>query len=316
MSFTFIDLFAGLGGFRLGLEKVGGECVYSSEFEPNVAKVYEKNFGEYPDGDITKVEVENIPDHNVLAAGFPCQPFSISGLQKGFEDTRGTLFFDVARIVEAKSPEIVFLENVRNFAKHDGGRTLATVEKTLKNLGYNVFHKVLDASKFGSATKRERIFIIGVHDDLEKEFVFPDGEGEVTLLEEILLPDEDTKGLIREREDLVLKNPLPTGDGSPNPVRVGTVGKGGQGERVYSPKGVAITFSSQGGGVFAKTGGYLVNGKTRRLHPREVARAMGFPDSYILSKNDNQAFTQLGNSVSIDVVTAIGRAIVDLLKPS
>ena len=133
-GFKFIDLFAGLGGFRLALESLGAKCVYSSEWDIHAQKVYEMNFGEIPDGDITKINEKNIPDHDILCAGFPCQAFSISGKRMGFEDSRGTLFFDVARIVREKKPKVVFLENVRNFASHDGGRTLDIVKSTMLEL--------------------------------------------------------------------------------------------------------------------------------------------------------------------------------------
>ena len=133
---TFIDLFAGLGGFRIALESLGAKCIYSNEWDKHAQIVYEKNFGEMPEGDITKVDEKTIPNHNILCAGFPCQAFSISGKQKGFEDSRGTLFFDVARIVKEKQPEIVFLENVKNFASHDNGRTLEVVKATMEELGY------------------------------------------------------------------------------------------------------------------------------------------------------------------------------------
>ncbi|MCI6818186.1 MAG: DNA cytosine methyltransferase, partial [Clostridium sp.] len=142
-GYTFIDLFAGLGGFRIALESLGAKCVYSNEWDEPVQQVYQRNFGDLPEGDITKVDENTIPDHDILCAGFPCQAFSISGKQRGFEDSRGTLFFDVARIVKAKMPKIVFMENVKNFATHDNGRTLQVVKATMEELGYVFNQKVL-----------------------------------------------------------------------------------------------------------------------------------------------------------------------------
>src|SRR3989344_9148532 len=157
---TFIDLFAGIGGFRIALESFGLKSVYSNDWDKHAQNTYRENFGETPEDDITKVDEKTIPKHHVLCAGFPCQAFSISGKQQGFKDTRGTLFFDVARIVELHTPEILFLENVKNFAKHDNGRTLGVVVKTLDELGYNVFHQVLNASFYGAPTSRQRIYFI------------------------------------------------------------------------------------------------------------------------------------------------------------
>ena len=162
-NFTFIDLFAGIGGIRLGFESVGGRCVFSSEFDEDACKTYEANFGERPIGDIKKVNEKDIPDFDILLAGFPCQAFSICGLQQGFEDTtRGTLFFDIARIIKEKKPKAFVLENVKNLASHDHGNTLKTILDILRNeLGYHVDYKVLNALDFGLPQKRERIIIVG-----------------------------------------------------------------------------------------------------------------------------------------------------------
>ena len=167
-------MFAGLGGFRLALESLGAICVYSNEWDKAAQKVYKANFGDIPEGDITKVDEKSIPDHDILCAGFPCQAFSISGLKRGFEDSRGTLFFDVARIVKEKKPQIVFLENVKNFATHDNGRTLEVVKTTMEELGYNFYQKVLNSVDYGVPQKRERIYIICIRKDLpQKQFTFP-----------------------------------------------------------------------------------------------------------------------------------------------
>lgn len=152
----FIDLFAGLGGFRLALESLGAKCVYSNEKDKHVKAVYQSNFNDYPDNDITLVDESNIPDHDILCAGFPCQAFSISGKQKGFDDTRGALFFDVARIVKEKKPKVIFLENVKNFAFHDNGKTLQVVKDTLYELGYDFYSDVLNSLDFGVPQKKRK----------------------------------------------------------------------------------------------------------------------------------------------------------------
>lgn len=305
-GYTFIDLFAGLGGFRLSLESLGAKCVYSSEWDIPAQKVYKANFGETPDGDITKVDEQTIPSHDILCAGFPCQAFSISGKQRGFEDSRGTLFFDVARIVKAKKPKIVFMENVKNFAVHDNGRTLQVVKATMEELGYTFYQRVLNAVNYGIPQKRERIYMVCFRNDLNiKSFKYPMPFPLKKHIEDFLLEDESlVKGLYVDRPDTVY-NDEPDNQYSSSSIRLGIVNKGGQGERIYSTKGIAITLSANGGGVFAKTGGYLINGKPRRLHQRECARLMGYPDTYIMSDSANQAYKQFGNSVVIDVLQYI-----------
>ena len=303
---SFIDLFAGLGGFRIALESLGADCVYSNEWDKPAQKVYAANFGETPEGDITQVDERNIPEHDILCAGFPCQAFSISGKQRGFEDSRGTLFFDVARIVREKNPAIVFMENVKNFATHDNGHTLEVVSGTMRELGYSFFYRVLNAVDYGVPQKRERIYMVCFRNDLGIDtFEFPKPFPLTRHVEDFLLNDESmVKNLYVTRSDMYLSD---TQDDqySNKSIRLGTVNKGGQGERIYSTKGIAITLSAYGGGAFAKTGGYLINGKTRRLHPRECARIMGYPESYIICDNLNQAYKQFGNSVVIDVLQYI-----------
>lgn len=304
---TFIDLFAGLGGFRIALESLGARCVYSNEWDKSVQRVYADNFGDIPEGDITKVDEKSIPDHDILCAGFPCQAFSISGKQRGFEDSRGTLFFDVARIVREKRPKIVFMENVKNFATHDNGHTLEVVRVTMEELGYKFYQKVLNSVNYGVPQKRERIYMVCFRNDLNiGTFNYPKPFQLERHVEDFLLNDEClVKDLYVDRPDTYY-NGVIDNKYSDKSIRLGIVNKGGQGERIYSTKGIAITLSAYGGGVFAKTGGYLINGKTRRLHPRECARIMGFPDSYKISKSPNQAYKQFGNSVVIDVLQLIG----------
>lgn len=314
-NMTFIDLFAGLGGFRIALESLGAKCVYSSEWDKDAQEVYLTNFSDIPDGDITKIDENSIPEHDILCAGFPCQAFSISGKQKGFKDNRGTLFFDVARIVKAKKPKIVFMENVKNFATHDKGKTLEVVKNTMKNLGYDFNQRVLNAVDYGIPQKRERIYMVCFRNDLKiNKFSYPKPFKLKKHVEDILLKNETLlKDLYVDRADIQYLNKNDTIHSNKS-IRLGIVNKGGQGERIYSTKGIAITLSANGGGVFAKTGGYLINGRPRKLHPRECARIMGFPDTYKLSKKTSQAYKQLGNSVVIDVLQLIAIQFANALK--
>lgn len=309
-GYTFIDLFAGLGGFRLALESLGATCVYSNEWDLSVKKVYAENFGDVPDGDITQVDETRIPEHDILCAGFPCQAFSISGKQRGFEDSRGTLFFDVARIVKAKRPKIVFMENVKNFATHDGGKTLAVVKATMEDLGYRFYQKVLNSVDYDVPQKRERIYMVCFREDLAiASFQYPKPVALTKHVEDCLIQDEAlVQHLYVNRADTYY-NTTADDQYSNKSIRLGTVNKGGQGERIYSTKGIAITLSAYGGGVFAKTGGYLIGGRPRRLHPRECARIMGFPDTYKIAESANQAYQQFGNSVVVDVLQRIAMEI-------
>ena len=314
-GYTFIDLFAGLGGFRISLESLGAKCVYSNEWDNAAQKVYFENFGDMPEGDITKIDENKIPKHDILCAGFPCQSFSISGKQLGFEDSRGTLFFDVARIVKAKKPKIVFMENVKNFVTHDDGKTLAVVKATMEELGYAFNFKVLNAVDYGIPQKRERIYIVCFRNDLDiEEFNYPKPIKLIHHLEDFIIRDEEqVQHLYVERPDIYFNN-IEDNKYSNKAIRLGIVNKGGQGERIYSIKGIAITLSANGGGVFAKTGGYLINGRTRKLHPKECARIMGYPDSYKICESANQAYKQFGNSVVIDVIQLISLEIGKAMK--
>jgi DNA (cytosine-5)-methyltransferase 1 len=313
-GYKFIDLFSGLGGFRLALEYYRAECVFSSDIDDKVNAVYYNNFKDKPAGDITKIEAKDIPDHDILCAGFPCQSFSISGKKLGFNDSRGTLFFDVARIVKEKKPKVVILENVKNFTTHDNGNTLRVVEATMHELGYTFFYKVLNAVDFGIPQNRERVYMISFRKDLNiNKFNFPISKSENINLKDILLKNSN----IGKEIILYEKGNIKEFTGKPKdrkPIRIGIIGKGGQGERIYSTKGSAITISANGGGRFAKTGGYLIGNKIRKLHPRECARLMGFPDSYILAESFNQSYKQLGNSVVIPVLVEIIKEIKQVIK--
>ena len=173
-NYNFIDLFAGIGGFHLALNSMGANCVFASEWDKYAAETYQENFHLKPFGDITQIKENDIPKHDILCGGFPCQAFSISGKQKGFEDTRGTLFFDIARIVDYHKPKVLLLENVKNLAKHDEGKTIKTIIKTLEELEYSVFTKVLNSSNFGLPQNRERIYIVAFHKSLNSDnFKFP-----------------------------------------------------------------------------------------------------------------------------------------------
>jgi len=316
MKFKFIDLFAGIGGFHLALNKLNGECVFASEWDKECQKVYEKNFQIKPFGDITKIEEKNIPKHDVLCAGFPCQAFSVSGKRLGFKDTRGTLFFDVARIIKYHQPKLILLENVKNFLTHDNGNTISVVKKTLEELNYNVFYKVLNSSNFGIPQKRERIYIVAFNKKLKiNEFEFPSNQNIFVSLKDYLLPDNLTKELVLNRDDVQLKKDKKIqkdifGNYPQKPIRLGQVNKGGQGERIYSTNGHAVSLTAYGGGIGSKTGLYLVNNKLRKLSPRECARITGFPDSFSLSENKNHSYRQFGNSVVVNVLDFILKEIM------
>lgn len=316
-KFRFIDLFAGIGGFHQALSRVGGQCVFASEWDKHAATTYAQNYGLAPQGDITQIEASDIPQHDVLCAGFPCQAFSIAGRQRGFEDTRGTLFFDIVRIAEYHRPKVLFLENVKNLVRHEGGRTLTVIVATLEGLGYRVAYRVLNSSAFGLAQNRERVYIVALRGDCsEAEFCFPTGSHQPIALQDVL--EKYPQGIKPiERPDMRIYRAFsPEVDLSgeilyPNrPIQIGIVNKGGQGERIYSPYGHAITLSAYGGGVGAKTGLYLIDGIVRRLSPRECARLQGFPEDFIIHPRPSQAYKQFGNSVSVNVLVAIAQEIV------
>lgn len=310
MDFKFVDLFAGIGGFRLALEAQGGSCVFSSEWDKNSQDVYAVNHKHRPDGDITQISEELIPEHDVLCAGFPCQAFSISGKQKGFEDSRGTLFYDVARIAKYRKPKVLFLENVRNLAIHDGGRTIETIRLTLDQIGYDVHMQVLRSSDFGVPQARERIYIVAFRKDLGvQDFEFPKGIKKTVVVKDILeeLDDPSPFQIIRSdveftKMDDVVHDPR-------KPLQIGKINKGGQGERIYSVNAAGITLSAYGGGAASKTGAFLVDGIIRKLTPRECARLQGFPESFKIHPNRNLAYKQFGDSVSVPVLGAIFKEI-------
>lgn len=310
-AFTFIDLFAGIGGFRIPLQWEGGKCVFSSEFNPYAQQVYEANYGEFPYGDITKIPVDVIPRHDVLTAGFPCQPFSISGKMRGFEDTRGTLIYSVFKIAEAKKPKVVFLENVKHLVHHDNGHTLRTILEGLEHLGYHHSWQVLNASDFGVAQNRERILIVASQD---KEFDF----SKIKRRREVILRDVLDDPAKTEFE--YLEEPytiLPEMKKQPSGlifagyrnkkirkagVRPGTehlprVHK--QPNRIYSIDGIHPALPSQ------ETSGrfWIWDGETvRKLTINECYKIMGFPPQFIRSHSLAEQYREIGNSVCIPMI--------------
>lgn len=308
-GFSFIDLFAGIGGFHYALSSYGAKCLYASEWNVPAQETYFTNHGIMPSGDITKIAAEEIPPHDILCGGFPCQAFSISGKRLGFEDTRGTLFFDIARIVKHHRPKVVFMENVKNLALHDAGRTFKVIAGTMDELGYTMFSKVLNSGQFGVPQHRERIYMVCFRKDVlgDRVFEFPNFTI-VSSLKDVLEPHPVDAKVIN-RPDIQIYRTLqeqPTISRYPNkPLQIGIVNKGGQGERIYDPIGHAITLSAYGGGAGAKTGLYLIGGVVRKLSPRECARLQGFPDDFIIHPNQQQAYKQFGNSVTIDVLQYI-----------
>jgi DNA (cytosine-5)-methyltransferase 1 len=291
------------------------KCVFSSEIDIHAQTTYKANFGEIPNSDITKIDELDIPAHDIICAGFPCQAFSISGKQHGFDDPRGKLFFEIARIAKHHQPKVLLLENVKNFARHNEGKTLETVTETLQTLGYNIFSQVLNANNFGLPMIRERIYIVAFRKDLKiDKFAFPHPQLNDVSLKDFLDSDEQTADYIIDRTDVkmfdksILFEKFP-----PKPVQIGIINKGGQGERIYHERGHAITLSAHGGGIASKTGAYLVNGKIRKLSPRECARIMGFPNDFQIPVSDSQAYKQFGNSLAIPLVKAICYKILETI---
>ncbi len=310
-KFTFIDLFAGIGGFRLAFQDLGGKCMFSSEYNYFAQKTYEANFGEVPFGDITKIDEKDIPDHDILIAGFPCQPFSIAGVSKknalgknhGFKDeTQGTLFFDIARIINEKKPKAFFLENVKNLTSHDSGRTFTVITKTLKDLNYTIYSEVLDG-QFFVPQHRERIIIIGFLNDFFKgkeEFHFPMMPPGDHKISEILEGKPDPKYTLSDN----LWNYL---------IRYAEKHKAkgnGFGYGLTKLNGISRTLSAR----YYKDGAEILipqKGKNpRRLTPRECARLQGYPDDFIIPVSDTQAYRQFGNSVVVPLMKHVGRSLV------
>lgn len=316
-KFTFIDLFAGIGGFHYALQEHGGEAVWASELMEKAREVYADNHGLMPAGDITKVTAEEIPSHDLIAAGFPCQTFSIAGKGLGFGDPRGTLFNDIARIANYHKPKVLLLENVRNFASHDEGRTLATVRKTFEDLGYNFYSSHFVASDFGVPQARKRYIMVALREDIDpdRSFFFPQPPKTSVALADILEePSEDTAALKFERDDVQLfpERFLERPKTVNKTHRVGKLNKGRQGEIIYDVRGHAATLSANGGGVGGQTGLYLtdVDG-VRKLTPREAARAQGFLESFKIPEPRNFAWKLFGNAVPVPMISHVAKGILD-----
>jgi len=299
-GFKFIDLFAGIGGIRLGFEHHGGECVFSSEWDQDAAKTYEANFGHSPQGDITQIEPETIPDHDVLLAGFPCQPFSIIGGQKGFGDTRGTLFFNVEEILRIKRPPVILLENVKQFKTHDKGRTYRTVMARLHELGYFTHTAILNAIHYGVPQKRERTFIVGFCADVP--FRFPDPMTTPPSLDSVLEPEDqiDPKLIASDRIQIKRQARLKEQGKVPFYPSVWHENKGGN--IGIHPFSCALRHN-------ASYNYLLVNGR-RRLSSRECLRLQGFPDSFKIVLKHSLIRAQTGNSVAVPVIKAIAEQMM------
>ena len=323
--FTFIDLFAGIGGFRFGLEAVGGKCLWSSERDKHAQKTYEAWHGDMPYGDITKIPPGEIPDHDVLAAGFPCQPFSIAGVSKkkslgkphGFNDvTQGTLFFLLATIIEIKRPPVILLENVKNLERHDGGKTLKAILDILrKELGYNVKYAILNAKDFGVPQNRERIYLVGFRKDVfDGTFAFPAPKLNKIKLNDVLEKHVPLKYFISKIRLKGMKKHKARHEAKGN----------GFGYEVLSPNGVSKALVVGGMGrernlvkdcASLKEHADEPDFKNRNaeclryLTPREYARLQGFPDSFKIPVSNAQAYKQFGNSVAVPVIKAVALAM-------
>lgn len=315
-DFTFIDLFAGIGGFRIPMQELKGKCVFTSEFNYQAQRTYEVNFGEVPFGDITKLDLDIVPKHDVLTAGFPCQPFSISGKMKGFEDTRGTLIYNVFQIINKRQPKVVFLENVKHLIHHDKGNTLKIILKDLEELGYKASWKLLNASDFGVPQNRERIIIIG---HKEKRFDFTKLETKPkTILKDILDKDvefeylsepytilEDYKVQVSGLIFIGYRNKSIRKAGvRPGTEHLSRVHK--QPNRIYSSAGLHPAIPSQ-----ESSGRFWIydEGLVRKLTVNECYKIMGFPETFIKNNSLGDSYRQIGNSVCIPMIKEIAKQI-------
>lgn len=310
-EFSFIDLFAGIGGIRLAYQKAGGKCVFSSEYNKFSKITYEANFGEIPFGDITKIDEKCIPDHDVLLGGFPCQPFSIAGVSKkislgrnhGFlDETQGTLFFDIARIINEKRPKVFMLENVKNLFTHDKKRTFKVIKDALNELNYSIHFQVIDGKHF-VPQHRERIIIVGFNRDIykgEEDFHFPNLEKPSRTIREILEQEPpESKYTLSDKLWSYLKDYAAKHKAQGN----------GFGYGLVDLDGISRTLSAR----YYKDGAEILvpqNGSNpRRLTPRECARLQGFPNNFIIPVSDNQSYKQFGNSVVVPLMEAIASQI-------
>ena len=324
-TFKFIDLFAGIGGFRMAMQNLGGKCVFTSEWDVNAKKTYRANYGETPFGDITKERTKNyIPDDfDILCAGFPCQAFSIAGKRGGFEDTRGTLFFDVAEIIKTKKPKAIFLENVKGLRNHNGGKTLATILNVLRNdLNYFVPEpQIINAKNHGVPQNRERIYIVGFRNDLNIDsFSYPEPLEEKVFFgkvkEENVVPTkyylstQYLRTLVSHKERHASKGngfgyEIIKDDEISNAIVVGGMGR--ERNLVIDNRITDYTPTTHIKGEVNREG-------IRKMTPREWARLQGFPDNFIIPVADASAYKQFGNSVAVPAIQATAEKIIDLIK--
>lgn len=303
-NFRFIDLFAGIGGIRLGFENVGGKCVFSSEWDEFACKTYKANFNEVPEGDITKIKPNSIPDFDILLGGFPCQPFSIIGDKEGFKhETQGTLFFNIEEILKEKKPPAFMLENVRNLVSHDKGRTFKTIISHLEKLEYHVFYKVLNALDFGVPQKRERIIIVGFLDDVKFKFPDPIPVSERLTLKDILEPDEDIDPALYVKEYIKLRR-MEKMKGTPEIPYITHENVAGS----ITPHCFSCALRA------GASSNYLLVNNERRPSARELLRLQGFPDTYKIVLSYGHIKKQTGNSVAVPVIKAVAKKMLEALR--
>lgn len=302
-TFKFIDLFAGIGGIRLGFESVGGHCVFSSEFDEDACKTYEANFGEYPSGDITKIDAKDIPDFDILLGGFPCQAFSIIGKKEGFaNETCGTLFFDIERILREKKPPAFMLENVRNLTAHDGGKTFKIIKEHLNYLGYHVYAKVLNALDYGLPQKRERIIIVGFLENVDFCFPEPIPQEHRKSLVDILEQNVDKKYYVR---DIIKESRIKRLKDKNHP------------KPYISHENIAGSITPHPYSSALRAGAsanYILINDERRPTEREMLRLQGFPDTYKIILPYSKIKKQCGNSVAVPVIRSVAENMIDALK--
>jgi DNA (cytosine-5)-methyltransferase 1 len=315
-KYKFIDLFAGIGGTRLGFEAAGLECVFTSEWDKFSQITYLNNFGDLPSGDITTINAKDIPEHDILLAGFPCQPFSIAGVSKkislgrkhGFDDEKqGNLFFHIARILKEKQPRAFMLENVKNLKSHDGGRTFEIILNTLDELGYNVEHMVIDAKKF-VPQHRERTYIVGFRKNLYSgiAFAFPKITDSNTSLKPILEKRVNEKYTLSNKLWEYLQAYSKKHKANGNGFGFGLVDPSVD----KTTRTLSARYHKDGSEILIKQDGK----NPRRLTPRECARLMGFPDTYKITVSDTQAYRQFGNSIVVPVVSSIAKQMLKYMK--
>lgn len=297
-DFKFIDLFCGIGGFHLAAAQNGGECVFACDIDSNARKAYQANFSIEPKGDITQISEYEIPDHDMLCAGFPCQPFSIIGNRLGFDDIRGTLFFDIVRIIKAKKPKFAVLENVKQLATHDKGRTLGIILKTLESIGYTVYWKILNALDYGLPQKRERVIIVCFRE--YEDFSFPPKEPNYKPLSEILENKVDKAHYASDR----IANKRKEAHESKYKLAIWHENKTGN---ISSyPYSCALRAG-------ASYNYLLVNGE-RRLIPREMLRLQGFPDAFKIVCNEHNTRKQAGNAVPVPIISKVIKEALNVSK--